>query len=141
MKIQIVRGAHFSCGYTFKVPKQTPAQNRKTYGAIFTEDGYGRNFRFEASFAGKVDPESGMIVNLADIDLWLKKVVDQLDHHFLNDDVEFFKTQVPTPENITRFIFNEIAKQISPKLKITLTNVRLFENDTRWIDYRIATSS
>ncbi len=141
MKIQIVRGAHFSCGYTFKVPGQTLEQNKKTYGAIFTEEGYGRNFRFEASFAGKVDPVSGMIVNLVDIDFWLKKVVEQLDHHFLNDDIEFFKTHVPTPENITRFIFNEISKQISPKLKVALTNVRLFENDTRWIDYRIATSS
>lgn len=134
MNIQIVRSAHFSCGYSYKVRGQTNDQNKMTYGKIFSEDGYGRNFRFEASFSGPVDPLSGMIVNLADIDRWLKEVTETLDHHYLNDDVEKFQTQVPTPENITRYIFIELAKLV-PEGKVKLTNVRLFESDHRWLDF------
>ncbi len=135
MKTSLVRAAHFSCGYAYRMPSKSDEENRLAYGKLAEGDGFGRNFRFEISLTGQIDPLSGMIVNLADIDTWIKKIVATLDHRFLNTDVEYFKTHVPTPENIVRYIFLEIQKQISDP-NIQLTNVRLFESDTRWLDFK-----
>ncbi len=132
MKIKIVRAAHFSCGYAFKMPGKSLKENQTVYGDLADQDGFGRNFRVEASFSGKVDPQSGMIVNLSDIDKWLGKVVATLDHHFLNTDLAYFSNKPPTPENIVKYIFEELSKQVKD---VDLTNVRLFENENRWLDF------
>ena len=134
MTTTLVRAAYFSCGYAYQAPGATREENRKAFGALAEAEGYGRNFRIEVSLAGPVDAESGMIVNLTAVDLWIKNVTQMLDHRFLNTDLEYFKTMAPTPENIVRFIFNEIQTQINiPNIK--LTNVRLFENENRWLDF------
>jgi 6-pyruvoyltetrahydropterin/6-carboxytetrahydropterin synthase len=132
VKTSLVRAAHFSCGYAYRIAGQTAEQNQKDYGSLAEGEGYGRNFRFEASFTGQIDPLSGMIVNLSHIDQWLKEVVETLDHRFLNTDLEYFKKSVPTPENILRYLFAEIQKRTKA---VTLTNVRLFEADDRWLDF------
>ncbi len=132
MKTSLVRAAHFSCGYAYRRPGQSAEQNKMDYGKLSEGEGFGRNFRFEATFTGQVDPLSGMIVNLSHIDQWLKDVVQALDHHFLNTDLEYFKNSVPTPENILRYLFIEIQKRTQG---VALTNVRLYEADDRWLDF------
>jgi 6-pyruvoyltetrahydropterin/6-carboxytetrahydropterin synthase len=134
VKTTLVRAAHFSCGYAYRLNGQTPEQNKIDYGSLSDAEGFGRNFRFEASFSGPVDPLSGMILNLSLVDQWLKQVVQALDHRFLNTDLEYFKDIAPTPENILRYIFNEIEKQVVIP-HVILTKVRLFESDERWLDY------
>ena len=140
MSTSLHRAAYFSCGYAYNMPEKSESENQKVYGPLWSSAGLGRNFRFEASFTGSIDPLSGMIVNLRDIDQWLKKVTEQLDHRFLNTDVEYFKVKVPTPENIARFIFFEIQKQL-PSNGVKLSHVRLFENDNRWLDFTEQKSS
>ncbi len=134
MRLRIVRACHFSCGYAFKIESLKPKENQKIYGDLANHDGFGRNFRVEVSLSGEIDPLSGMIVNLADIDLWLSSVKRTLDHRFLNTDVEYFKLIIPTPENILKYFFTEFQKQIDHNKSVKLINVRLFEGENRWLD-------
>ncbi len=133
--MKIVRAVHFSCGYAFKIGSKSIAENKKIYGDLALNDGFGRNFRVEVSISGEIDPQSGMIVNLSDIDLWLSIVKKNIDHRFLNTDVEFFKENVATPENILKYFFIEYQKLVSSNPKIDLVNVRLYESENRWLDY------
>ena len=134
MRIQIVRACHFSCGYAFKIESLTSEENQKIYGDLAKHDGFGRNFRVEVSLSGRIDPLSGMIVNLADIDSWLNNIKLTMDHRFLNTDVDYFKFITPTPENILKYFFIEFQKQIDPAKNVKLTNVRLYESENRWLD-------
>lgn len=137
MKMTIVRASHFSCGYAFQVPGYSSAENLKTYGDLANYEGFGRNFRVEASFSGEIDPLSGMILNLTEIDQWLGHVVSSLDHRFLNTDLKYFSKCVPTPENIVKYIFEEITAQMILHKDVCLTNVRLYESENRWLDFGV----
>jgi 6-pyruvoyltetrahydropterin/6-carboxytetrahydropterin synthase len=59
--------------------------------------------------SGNVDPATGMIVNLADLDGFVEReVIEAFDHKSLNEDVAAFQNRVPTTENICIEIFDRL---------------------------------
>ena len=133
---RFVRRVHFSSGHRYAMPSASDEENQKTYGALFTPAGLGHNFILEGYFEGPIDPVTGMVVNLKAADMWLKEVTEPLDHHFLNEDVEFFKTHVPTAENIAKYCFENLQHRVKSSLsKVNLFKVRLYESDDFWVDY------
>lgn len=132
---RISRKAYFSSGHRYFNPNWSEEKNREVYGSCFAEVGHGHNYVLEASFEGAIDDDSGMIANLKDIDRVLKEAVEPLDHHHLNFDVEYFKTKVPTTENLAVYLFNEIAeKSQKAGLPAKLYKVRVYESDDLWAD-------
>lgn len=138
-----VRRVHFSAAHAYAKPGATFEENKKIYGSSAKPAGLGHNFKVEAHFEGQIDPQTGMIINLSDIDSWLKKMIAPLDHHHLNNDVEFFKKNVPTAENIARYCFDSL-KTIMKENPVThkplkqparLLKVRLYEGENLWVDY------
>lgn len=138
-----VRRIHFSAAHAYAKPGASFEENKKVYGSSAKPAGLGHNFKLEAHFSGPIDEATGMIINLADIDSWLKKMVEPLDHHYLNNDVPFFKSNVPTAENIARYCFDSL-KNIMNNLPVThrpsaqnarLLKVRLYEGENLWVDY------
>lgn len=142
-KVVFVRRIHFSAAHAYAKPGASFEENKKIYGSSAKPDGLGHNFKLEAHFQGEVDATTGMIINLSDIDSWLKKMVEPLDHHHLNNDVEFFRTNVATAENIARYCFESLKAimksspaQHKPKNDAArLLKVRLYEGENLWVDY------
>lgn len=65
-----------------------------------------------------------MLIDLADLkDIIKEKVLDVLDHKFLDKDVSYFHTRVSSVENITIFIWD----QLSSDPRITSSAVKLHE--------------
>ncbi len=93
---------------------------------------HGHRYKLELTLSGEIlkNPEAsfeGMVLDFSDIKRIAKKFLDTLDHAFLvyqNDDklLEFLKTsdskyiiipEIPTVENLTKFIFNHLEKEFS----------------------------
>jgi 6-pyruvoyltetrahydropterin/6-carboxytetrahydropterin synthase len=59
----------------------------------------------EVLVSGAVDPETGMVVNMAGLDEVVRaRVVERFDHANLNLD-PLFADRVPTTENLSRVVF------------------------------------
>jgi len=100
----------------------------------FRYKGFGYNYRLEAYFEGEIDPLTGMIINLVDIDRWLKELTDQLDHQVLND-LPAFAGVVPTAERIALFCLRELERLLGESgQKGRVVKVRLHEGDGFWVD-------
>ncbi|MCC6277131.1 MAG: 6-carboxytetrahydropterin synthase [Oligoflexia bacterium] len=93
---------------------------------------FGHNYLLEVSLRGAIDPKSGMVINLTELDKLLKKITEPLDHHYLNEDVEYFKSTPPSPENIAQYIHGELRKILPQGPKLFRT--RLYETDDYWAD-------
>lgn len=84
---------------------------------------------------GPVNPVTGMVMNISDLKLYMKKVLmDQLDHKNLDKDVPYFKNIVSTTENVAIYIFNEL-KRIMPNSDL-LYEVKIYETDKNIVIYR-----
>jgi 6-pyruvoyltetrahydropterin/6-carboxytetrahydropterin synthase len=81
--------------------------------------------------SGEIQPESGIVVNITDIDKLLKsEVISKLDGKFLNREVEYFKEHSTTTENIAQFVNNSLANKLPTNSRIV--SVRVDESETLW---------
>ncbi len=128
--VLICRAIEFNGAHRYANAKMTAEENRALYGSLFSAHGWGRRFRLEVSIAGPVDPLTGMIVNLVEIDRWLGQIVAQLSECFLNDLSDVFEEQAPTAERITAFCFRELTHLAAARPSIRLKSVRLFEDES-----------
>jgi len=132
-KARLARRVHFSSGHRYFSDQLTEEENKRIFGSCYSPYGHGHNYILEAYFEGPIDPVTGMVINLSDVDRILKEATDPLDHHHLNYDIPYFKKIVPTCENIAQYLYNEIENKINDQ-KIKLFKVRLFESEDLWAD-------
>jgi 6-pyruvoyltetrahydropterin/6-carboxytetrahydropterin synthase len=86
----------------------------------------------EVLVGGQVDPETGMVVNLAVLDEVLHtKVLERFDHTNLNLD-PLFLNHVPTTENLCIAVF-ELLKDAMPVGE--LEYVRVEETENNFFEY------
>ena len=94
------RRYHFSASHRLHVEALSEEQNRATFGKCNNPFGHGHNYVVEVTLSGPVDPVTGMVVNLSDLDLFAQReVLDLFDHANLNT-LEAFRDRVTTTENV-----------------------------------------
>jgi len=72
-------------------------------------------------------------VDFHDVKKATRKVMEVLDHAFLND-LEFFSEVNPSSENIARFIFLKVSEQLDTD-RVKVSRVTAWESDTACASY------
>jgi len=102
--------------------------NRAAYGKCNNRFGHGHNYTVEVLIGGPVDEQTGMVINLADLDeVVQRKVLDRFDHVNLNLDL-LFENLVPTTENLCKAVF-QILKGALPAMELVHVRVEETENN------------
>jgi 6-pyruvoyltetrahydropterin/6-carboxytetrahydropterin synthase len=66
----------------------------------------GHNYELEVTLSGKVDPRTGMVVDLKDLkELMEREIEARFDHRSLSDDTPYFRERPATPETFAQLIF------------------------------------
>jgi 6-pyruvoyltetrahydropterin/6-carboxytetrahydropterin synthase len=133
MFMYLKRRAVFSAAHSYWLPGLSDAENERLFGQWARREGHGHNYAVELTIGGEIDLQTGMVVNVTDINRVLKThVLSLLDGRFLNREVLFFQDNAPTLENIARFVWQRVA----PELPVggALTGVRVRETETLWAD-------
>jgi 6-pyruvoyltetrahydropterin/6-carboxytetrahydropterin synthase len=133
MSTRLIRTVLFECLHRYEIPDWTLEKNRAEFGACFTPYGHGHSYKMEVWVEGEIQPETGMVINLKDLDGYLKAVVALVDKKHLNFEVPEFSNHVPTTENLAQFLFAKLELSLSAS-PARLIKVRLFENDHLWVD-------
>jgi len=103
-------------------------ENRTAYGKCNNRFGHGHNYTVEVLIGGPVDEQTGMVINLADLDeVVQRKVLDRFDHVNLNLD-PLFEDLVPTTENLCKAVF-QILKGALPAMELVHVRVEETENN------------
>ncbi len=119
MKLSLTRRYRFAASHRLDTPQLSAEENQRIYGKCNSPYGHGHNYALEVTLTGPVDPATGMIANLGDLDPFVQReVIELFDHKFLNEEVPAFKVdisktsvaQVPTTENVCREIFRRLEK-------------------------------
>ncbi len=133
MKAHLTRRYTFSASHRLHSEKMAAAENRAVYGKCNNPYGHGHNYMVEVTVSGQVDPQTGMVCNLTDLDgVVSREVVARYDHQNLNHLPEF-QEKVPTTENLCVVIY-EIVKR---GFKLAhLEKVRIEETMMNSFEYR-----
>ncbi|HET7436644.1 MAG TPA: 6-carboxytetrahydropterin synthase [Thermoanaerobaculia bacterium] len=124
----------FSAAHRLHNPDRDAEWNRRTYDKCDNPAGHGHNYAMEVSVRGKIDPETGMVIDLKRLkDIMRERVVDRVDHTNLNEDVDFLRGVIPTAENLARAFWRELAEGIPNG---ELYEVMLQETERNSVRYR-----
>ncbi|XP_051795091.1 6-pyruvoyl tetrahydrobiopterin synthase isoform X3 [Acanthochromis polyacanthus] len=112
----------------------TDKENKEVYGKCNNPNGHGHNYKVEVTVRGKIDPVTGMVMNLTDLKKCIEEVIMiPLDHKNLDKDVPFFASVVSTTENVAVYIWDNMAKVLPPNL---LYEIKIYETDKNIVVYR-----
>jgi len=132
LKIVLGRRYRFAASHRLHSEKLSEAENYRVYGKCNNPYGHGHNYVVEISVSGAVDPATGMIANLADLDSFVEReVITVFDHKSLNEDVEAFREKVPTTENVCIEIYQRLKHFPLAKLE----RVRVEETSNNAFEY------
>lgn len=106
MKAFLTRRYWFSASHRLHCDAMSEAENRAVYGKCNNAHGHGHNYALEVTVTGPVDPKTGMVCNLADLDDFVNSnILERFGHENLNTLAEFQGT-VPTTENLCIELYN-----------------------------------
>jgi len=89
---------------------------------------HGHSYRVEMTFEGPVDPTTGFVADFFDIEQQFAPILDQLDHHTLNNVAGL---ENPTAEHIAAWVF---GRWVDVSKRPYLMNVRVYETPMCWAD-------
>ena len=131
MKIHLTRRYSFAASHRLHSAHFGEEENKRLYGKCNNPYGHGHNYIVEVAVSGRVDPATGMIANLTDLDLFVEReVIEPFDHTYLNEEIPEFRERVATTENICIEIFNRLREFPHAKLervRVEETSLNSFE--------------
>ena len=99
------------------------------------ENVHGHNFRVQVVIEGEKLDETGLLVDFLDVKAAMQKIIDRLDHVFLND-VPPFDVKNPSAENIAEYFYTEISRSLKAGVPIKIRKVKIWETDIQSATYR-----
>ncbi len=120
----------FSAAHRLHIPQKDETFNRQIYDKCNNPNGHGHDYFLEVTVHGAVDPETGMILPLTQLDHAVHQVIDPLEHRHLDREIPYFKTHRSTGEEIIRYLWQELEKYLGKmlfKIKLWETNNNYFE--------------
>jgi 6-pyruvoyltetrahydropterin/6-carboxytetrahydropterin synthase len=128
MQAYLTVGTHFSAAHRLALPDLSFEENSEIYGKCARPNGHGHNYHMEVTVKGEVDARTGMLVDLVKLHKVIEDaVIEPLDHTFLNKDIPYFETVVPTAENIAVYAARLLKGPIQA-LGATIERVKLIES-------------
>jgi 6-pyruvoyltetrahydropterin/6-carboxytetrahydropterin synthase len=132
LKLSLTRRYRFAASHRLHRRNFSESENARIYGKCSNPYGHGHNYSLEVTVTGAVDPSTGMVANLGELDPFVEgQVVEAFDHKYLNEEVAEFAENVPTAENICR----EIYRRLKPFSAARLERVRLEETNKNSFEF------
>lgn len=125
------RSYSFSAAHRLHAQQLSDTENQALFGKCNNPNGHGHNYTLEVSINGQVDPETGMVIDLVEMDKQVHGVIDQLDHKHLDHQIAGFAERTSTAENIVVYLW----EQLTPAFEGRLAHLKLWETRKNVFEY------
>ena len=133
MEITVSRKAHFNAAHRLYNQSWSDKRNKEVFGKCNNPNYHGHNYELIVSVRGKINPETGYVIDMGYLKLLIKNEIEEiLDHKNLNLDVPYFSNVIPSAENICVFIYDILRSKIADNLNLS---IRLYETPRNFVEY------
>ncbi len=132
----LTKRVEFSASHRYINTEWDAARNQEVFGPCSQE--HGHNYLLEVTLGGRVDPVTGMIMNLYDLKQVVTDVLEEFDHKHLNLDTPYFARLLPTTENLALVLWRKFRAR--PETR-GIASICLCEGDDLWAELHTPTGS
>jgi 6-pyruvoyltetrahydropterin/6-carboxytetrahydropterin synthase len=133
----LTRTVTFAAAHRYRRPEWSEEKNEEVFGLCARESYHGHSYVCNVTVSGTIDPLTGFIVDLGELDRILAdEVKNRFDHRNINVDVPEFADGklVPSGENLARFIFARVERRLPDT--VAMDSVSIAEDRTLSATYR-----
>jgi 6-pyruvoyltetrahydropterin/6-carboxytetrahydropterin synthase len=134
MRAYFGRRYKLSASHRLHVDELSADENRAVFGKCNNPHGHGHNYVVEVIVGGEVDPVTGMVCDLVDLDGCVQiEVLDRFDYTNLNF-YAGFRDVVPTTENFNIEIYRLLKEKFT---QAEVVSVRVEETAKNSFEYPV----
>ena len=127
----ITKKYHFCASHKYGNAHWSEQKNLQVFGKDYNN--HGHNYILEVSVKGPINPDTGWLTDLQELnDIVKNNVINILDHSQIEEDIEWFRGKQPSSENILIWAWNKIESLIEDG---NLFRLRLVETHSIHTDY------
>ena len=131
--VTVSRKAHFNAAHRLFRADWSDEKNTAVFGKCNNPNYHGHNYDLIVSVTGKIDPETGFVIDVKVLKELIKNEIEEaFDHKNLNIEVAEFKSLNPTAENIAVVTWNKLRPHLDNALKLSVT---LYETPRNFVSY------
>lgn len=137
--ILISRKVNFSSGHRYWFSYLNEIENKNLLGTFSSPYNHGHNYVLEVTLKGSVNPKTGMIINITEVNKVLQEeVVQKFNNKSINDEIPEFKNSSPTVENLINYFWNLLENKFCLLFKgfASLYSIKLEETPTLYAEMK-----
>ncbi len=128
----VTRQYRFCAAHRLHTDELPDDVNKKIFGKCNNLNGHGHNYTVFVTVRGEINQQTGEVTDIDYLDALVNtKIVERFDHRHLNHDPAFYDV-VTTGENVAKFIWDELAGEISLG---RLEKIGLIETRDNYFEY------
>ncbi len=132
--VYVTKKISFSASHRLYNPELSENDNFLLYGKCGRSCTHGHNYVLEVTVCGKINPQTGMVTNVVHLkDLITERIINQVDHTFLNKDVPFLAGVIPSMENLVVEFWKMLEGVMDENCK--LYRIKLFETENNFVEF------
>ena len=131
----LTRRERFNAAHRLYREDYSDEKNLELFGKCSNPHWHGHNYELFVTVCGKVQPDTGFVINLKILsEIVNTYVIEKLDHRNINLEVDFMKGKLASTENIAIGIWNQLEPQIN-LLSADLHCIKLCETENNYVEY------
>jgi 6-pyruvoyltetrahydropterin/6-carboxytetrahydropterin synthase len=131
----LTRRERFNAAHRLYREDYSDEKNLEVFGKCSNPHWHGHNYELFVTVCGKVQPDTGFVINLKILsEIVNRYVIEKLDHRNINLEVDFMKGKLASTENIAIGIWNQLAPHIN-LLSADLHCIKLCETENNYVEY------
>jgi 6-pyruvoyltetrahydropterin/6-carboxytetrahydropterin synthase len=128
--VRVSRRETFNAAHQLHNPRLSDDENRRLFGKCVNL--HGHNYVLDVVVAGKIDDDSGYVLDLKRLsDIMCQQIVQHVDHRNLNTDVPWLEGLITTAENLAVTFWERLRRELPEGV---LRSVRVSETDKNWAE-------
>ena len=131
--MKVCRIAKFNAAHRLYRPDWSDEKNNLIFGKCNNPNFHGHNYKLEVWVSGKIDPETGYVIDLKVLkEIINNEIIERFDHRNLNLDCPEFQELNPTAEYISIVCWDLLRAKLDSTYDLS---VRLWETENNLFEY------
>lgn len=131
--MRVCRRATFNSAHRLYRKDWSDEKNQEIFGKCNNKNYHGHNYTLEVWVSGKVNEETGYLIDLKIVkDLIKDEIIERFDHRNLNLDCIEFENLNPTAENIVMVSWNLLRTKLDKSFGLS---IKLWETENNIVEY------
>lgn len=127
----LTKAYRFSAAHRLYIKHLSDEENENIFKSCSNVHGHGHDYSVQVKVSGEIDPDTGMVVNIDELDRLSGRALGELDHKRLDIEVPYFVENQPTGENIAKYIWDRLKAGLGE----SLVHVRVGETKNSYFEY------